>query len=778
MDALPLEEDERQRRELQRAFGVTPEEVARARWQRTTRDHWSLDAPSATGGSGPSLQGIGGAAAPGPPRSVADPGHLRHLAQVFRDAAEEASTAASDGTPVPGRGAAVALALAAAQGPSPGTASAGGPAPPEPGSGTSRERTRTGGTTRTGAALTVNASPGARPARSRSRRGAERRHLKAAPSKGHRRRRHARRAPSPPSSGPPSSTESDDSPSSSSSAASRAESTDSSDGSTSSSATGSDPGATRRRRRARAADKRPHRALVQEALRAFRREQREDTVVDPRFKGLLSPEWYRLAQRGGRLHLPRGNSIRGIRADVKALMHTSRQFAGDTPLGLVAFLGNFQTACDGSGLNEGTAVTLLQYFVTSEVVGVLQRAKDTHASRQLTYKRAVHALLNEYLDGDDLVDHLQALMQASQEKWEDEHEFANRILDANRALGSVLQEAELKSILLKDVGREVRALGRNFNTQGRTFPKLRTFLAKTGAATREARGVKLQAKPKGSASRSVGGEQREARRARPAASVALPVGAASAAAALSVTDYGTEAERAEWAAVLAASGTPVEYGSSGDVPVLPVDSLPHASGWQQQPAWGGRPELYPVHTGAGRGRGTLAPGTPVPPRAGTVFPHSDRPPRFPRGGAPPPRGGGWSGAPEAGPPPRRRGACSFCGHLGHWVWECPAQSPEVRAHGRALREAVAAHRNGRGPAPPAPLPLGTGPPVPPVPPTGANHGTVPPGTAAFVHAVETDDRAYPDVAGDEGESSSEEWIAGADGAGHGNGHTCHAQGNE
>jgi len=64
MDALSLEEDERQLRESQRSFGVTPEEVARARWQRTTRDHWSLDAPSGTGGSGPSLQGVGGAAAP------------------------------------------------------------------------------------------------------------------------------------------------------------------------------------------------------------------------------------------------------------------------------------------------------------------------------------------------------------------------------------------------------------------------------------------------------------------------------------------------------------------------------------------------------------------------------------------------------------------------------------------------------------------------------------------------------------------------------------------
>jgi len=99
-------------------------------------------------------------------------------------------------------------------------------------------------------------------------------------------------------------------------------------------------------------------------------------------------------------------------------------------------------------------------------------------------------------------------------------------------------------------------LGRNFNTQGWTLPKLRKFLAKTGAATREARVVKLQAKPKGSTFRSAEGEERDPRRARTAASVALPVGAASAAAALAITDYGTEAERAKSAAVLAASVAP------------------------------------------------------------------------------------------------------------------------------------------------------------------------------------------------------------------------------
>ena len=105
--------------------------------------------------------------------------------------------------------------------------------------------------------------------------------------------------------------------------------------------------------------------------------------------------------------------------------------------------------------------------------------------------------------------------------------------------------------------------------------------------------------------------------------------------------------------------------------------------------------------------------------------------------------------------------------------ECPAQSPEFQAHGRILRVAVAAHRSGRGPAPPPPLPLGAGPPVAPSPPSASTSGGTPPGTASFVHAVETDDRANPDVPADDDGNSYEEWSAG-DGDG---GHPSHAQGN-
>ena len=211
-DALSLEEEECQRRELQRAFGVTPEDVARARWQRATRDHWSLDAPSTAGGAGPSLHGVGGVAAQGVSRPAADTGHLRHLAQVLRDAAEEASTAASDGTPVPARSVAVAMALAAAQGPSPASVSAGAPAPPGPGSGTSGGRPPAGGLGITGSALTVAGSRAARQTRSQSQRAADRRRPKEVSTRGNRRRRRSRRDGSPPSSGPPSSTESEQSP--------------------------------------------------------------------------------------------------------------------------------------------------------------------------------------------------------------------------------------------------------------------------------------------------------------------------------------------------------------------------------------------------------------------------------------------------------------------------------------------------------------------------------------------------------------------------------------
>jgi len=169
VDALSLEEEERQRRDLQREFGVTPEEVARAQWQRSTREHLSLDPPSAAGGSGPSLHGVGGGATHGLSRPVADTARVRKVAQVFRDAAEEASTASSDGTPAPGRSEAVASALAAAQGPSPLSASAGETAAPGPGSETHGRSSRDAGGAGVAPALALAATRRGRSLRSRSR---------------------------------------------------------------------------------------------------------------------------------------------------------------------------------------------------------------------------------------------------------------------------------------------------------------------------------------------------------------------------------------------------------------------------------------------------------------------------------------------------------------------------------------------------------------------------------------------------------------------------------
>jgi len=94
MDALSLWEERPKRPELQRAFWVTPEDMPQAQWQRATRDHWTLDAPSAAGTAGTGLHRVGGVAAQGLWRLAADTGRLRHVALVFRDAAEETSTAA------------------------------------------------------------------------------------------------------------------------------------------------------------------------------------------------------------------------------------------------------------------------------------------------------------------------------------------------------------------------------------------------------------------------------------------------------------------------------------------------------------------------------------------------------------------------------------------------------------------------------------------------------------------------------------------------------------
>jgi len=236
--------------------------------------------------------------------------------------------------------------------------------------------------------------------------------------------------------------------------------------------------------------------IVREALHAFKREQQEDAVVDPRFEHLLRKGTYRLARRGGRLHVSRGQSLRTVRGDVRALMQTSKVYGAETPLGLIDFLRRIRTAASGADLNEGTAVTLLQYFVSPVVLGTLHRVEEEHPDRPLSYVAALRALIAEHLDGDDLVKHLHALMQATQEKWEDEHKFAARLLDGNRALGSVLAETELEPVLLKGVNREIRQHGRDYNTRGRSFAKLRTHLAKMGVATRAARGVKLAAMPR------------------------------------------------------------------------------------------------------------------------------------------------------------------------------------------------------------------------------------------------------------------------------------------
>jgi len=146
----------------------------------------------------------------------------------------------------------------------------------------------------------------------------------------------------------------------------------------------------------------------------------------------------------------------------------------------------------------------------------------------------------------------------------------------------------------------------------------------------------------------------------------------------------------------------------------------------------------------------LAPGAPMPARPKTVYPHSGRAPRAPRGGGPP--GVSWNDPPAGGG--RWRGAWSYCACPGHWVFECPGQTPEQRADGWAVREAVLAHRSRRGPAPPPPTPMA--PPGRGTPGTESGTAGVADGAAAFVHAVETDDRPYATT---EEASSEEGWVA-------------------
>lgn len=420
--------------------------------------------------------------------------------------------------------------------------------------------------------------------------------------------------------------------------------------------------------------------LVAQMVRAIRRRGRVASVADPRFAPLLSTKTYRLADRQPGYSAEQRKAGRALRKDVRdMMMEQGQRFDRKGCLWVISFLRKLKNACDAVGMAEGAAICLLQWLETDDVFRVVQRAVPLGATEGAMplYKDAIHALLEKYLDEDILTERVRALNEAQQHARETEGAFADRLLLLNGALGSMMEETEMKTILLQGCSPEVRELGRQYNTRDRAYTKLKPNLDRTGKASREMRGVELAAKAR--LSTKLKTKITPAPPAKMAASAALVA----------------DAMRVQGTATPSAPGpgelpSPQEYAShvlsllqAYGTPAAPAAS---PAGIRQLPAFGGILPPLPTQAPAA-GRGRLGPGTSFPGlRQDTVYPDTDRAPVAPRGG-------------RGAFPYRQPGRCSYCPAEGHWMLECPEMPAEVRERGRQMREALAGQ--GRAPEPPS-----------------------------------------------------------------------------
>lgn len=142
-----------------------------------------------------------------------------------------------------------------------------------------------------------------------------------------------------------------------------------------------------------------------------------------------------------------------------------RPFDNKDPMGIILFLRNFRDACDAVGIAEGAAIYLFLWVVSAEVLTIFRRALpmgsgNAPGGSTPSFRRGLKELLEEYLDEALLNDRVRALQTAKQHAWETENAFSKRLVDLNGELGALLSEVELKSILLKGVGPDVREAGR------------------------------------------------------------------------------------------------------------------------------------------------------------------------------------------------------------------------------------------------------------------------------------------------------------------------------
>jgi len=220
--------------------------------------------------------------------------------------------------------------------------------------------------------------------------------------------------------------------------------------------------------------------LAKDAKEAERTERKDKLErlrpVNPLYKKAVDYRTYRLVQRSSEYTVKMESKTSKTQQRVEIRMQKT-VFSGNDPIAILNFLKTFKDACDGSSVNEGAAMWLFQYFLTTPAKTLVtqrlkqpatsskQKARDRKEKKLTSYAAVVNYLLNEYASDDIIAKAHSDLSTFRLLGNMSETTFATKLQTKATRCGGVYPDSTIKTYFVDGIHPDLRETVRNFMAQ-------------------------------------------------------------------------------------------------------------------------------------------------------------------------------------------------------------------------------------------------------------------------------------------------------------------------
>ena len=198
--------------------------------------------------------------------------------------------------------------------------------------------------------------------------------------------------------------------------------------------------------------------------------------INPLYKKAVDFRTYRLMQRSAEYTTKMESRTAKTQQRVEIRMQ-KQVFSGTDPIAILNFLKTFKDACDGSNVNEGAAMWLFQYFLTSTAKTLVtqrlkqpgttakQRAKDRKEKKLTSYAGVVNLLLHEYASDDIIAKAHSDLATFRIIGNMSETAFATKLQAKATRCGGVYPDSTIKTYFVDGIHPDLRDTVRSYIAQ-------------------------------------------------------------------------------------------------------------------------------------------------------------------------------------------------------------------------------------------------------------------------------------------------------------------------